>query len=488
MDSEKYLKQIEAIEAKEKDVEDLLNRFIGECNKQQGSMPYNFNVLDEQCGHIVENSHTNLLMKLLQYKNQYGYIFLDSFFRFLEMPLSIEPEKDIIFDKERHLEGNQKNGRIDGFIYQENNFALIIENKVNHANPTKDQIKTYIEGLQRADDITDIDREKGVDKIWIIYLTEDGRDKPDNESIKKMYDCGILSENNDAESEEISGPRYFAVNYQDHILPWLKNEIQPIVMQREHVLNTGLLQYIDFLEGMLGIRQQDLALMDNCKGLLDEDVYIKKIKEESSFAEQNKQLAEIVNKLIEIQNNIKNTDKEEDKRKYYSAGILKKLLEDINEEPMKKFFDISRFYFESKNLMKECVIHPVFNFKYIQIRDASWPRSVHFEWSPLSIEKLTVNKKKEYTFCFHVESKDEYRLLFKQQKEIFKDSYFSLKQSKETSRTLSYYRTIKYEVPIMDMDEESLKTFLEKVYNVIKPGLIECINNIVKQMRGNKND
>ena len=63
-----------------------------------------------------------------------------------------------------------------------------------------------------------------------------------------------------------------------------------------------------------------------------------------------------------------------------------------------------------------------------------------------------------------------------------------MKQSKETSRTLSYYKIIKSEVPIMDMDEESLKTFLEAVYNEIKPELIECINNIVKQMRENKND
>ena len=469
--------------------EELLNWFIENCKKQQASMPYNFNVLDEQCGHIVENSHTNLLMKLLQYKNQYGFIFLDSFFRFLEMPLSINPKEDIIFDKERFLEGNQKKGRIDGFIYQKDNFALIIENKVNHANPTENQIKTYIEGLQKDTAITDINGGVGLDKIWVIYLTEDGRDKPDIKSIEEMRKCKILSEKNDDDSDEISGPRYFAVNYQDHILPWLKNEIQPIVMQREHVLNTGLLQYIDFLEGMLGIRQQDLDLMNNCKGLLDDHDYIKEIKG-MGFAKLNEQLEKIIKILIGIQNKIENTDKEEDKRKYYSAGILKNLLEDINEEPMKKFFDISRNYFESKNLMKECVIHAVFNFYYIQIRDASWPRSVHFEWYPLGIDKLTGKKKKEYTFCFHVESKEEYRNLFKEQelKIIFRDSGFKVKQLKETSRTLSYYLTTEPEKPIMEMNEESLKNFLEDTYVKIQPELIERINKIVKLMRGGKND
>ena len=48
----------------------LLEKFAEFCKNNQDNIPYIFNVLDEQCGHIVENSHTNMLMKLLQYKNQ----------------------------------------------------------------------------------------------------------------------------------------------------------------------------------------------------------------------------------------------------------------------------------------------------------------------------------------------------------------------------------------------------------------------------------
>lgn len=43
---------------------------------------YNFNLLSEQCGTIVENSHTNILMRILQYKNRYGYVLLEDFYLF----------------------------------------------------------------------------------------------------------------------------------------------------------------------------------------------------------------------------------------------------------------------------------------------------------------------------------------------------------------------------------------------------------------------
>ena len=131
-------------------IENLFNKFKEFLVEEQKKVPYNFNILDEQEGHIVENSHTNILMKILQYKNRYQnkYCFLESFFNFLNIPISIS-ESDVAFRREKYSKGGEKNGRIDGLIYQINNFALIIENKVNHAGPTEKQIETYIEGIKK---------------------------------------------------------------------------------------------------------------------------------------------------------------------------------------------------------------------------------------------------------------------------------------------------------------------------------------------------
>ena len=239
--------------------ESLLEAFANHCIEEQASLPFVFNVLDEQCGHIVENSHTNLLMKLLQYKNQYGYTFLKSFFTFINMGIDLDEDKPVSFCREKFYTGIDKKGRIDGLIFQKDNFALIIENKVNGAGNQPEQLKKYIEGVLADSDIFDpVNETDNKNKIWVVFLTREGVEDPDADSWKHMKECGIC----DA-TDDIQGPRYAAINYQDHILPWLKEIIQPIVMQKEQVLNTGILQYVDFLEGMLGVRQADKVLLSN---------------------------------------------------------------------------------------------------------------------------------------------------------------------------------------------------------------------------------
>ena len=443
--------------------------------KEQATIPYNFNILDEQEGHIVENSHTNILMKILQYKNKYqnGYLFLKSFFNFLNISIEIENLKqdDIKFVREKFTKGNQKDGRIDGLIYQKDYFALIIENKINHAGPTEGQLQRYIEDI-----IGPNEPHFEADKIWVLYLTEDGSDKPQNSDVNYMIEKGICSEESRKdEYAEIQGERYFAVNYQDHILPWLKEEIQPIVMQREQVLNTGLLQYIDYLEGMFGIRQQDLDLMDKCKDVFDNLDEIMNLRDKT-IVNRNRELGEVLSALKKVEKN----DDDESERKYYAANILKNLIEKKNEEPLKLFFDITRKYFES-NGMKECVIHPVFNFYYIQIRDAAWPRSIHFEWYPLGINRLTGNKD-DYTLCFHVESKAEIKDTFLSLEEQFKNKGFEKKEPKNPGGTLSYIKKIdKSDHPIPEMSYEELNSFIEKAYSGITKELIKSIDERVKQ-------
>ena len=110
--------------------EKIVNGFISDYSREmstnQRQLGFNFNVLAEQCGNIVENSHTNLLMRLLQYRNKYGYVFLEDFISLAGFNISIE-NRDVLFETEYTFGSDMgKKGRIDGIIYQNSNFAIII--------------------------------------------------------------------------------------------------------------------------------------------------------------------------------------------------------------------------------------------------------------------------------------------------------------------------------------------------------------------------
>ena len=450
----------------------LLEAYSRYCKQQEKKLPFSFNLLDEQCGHIVENSHTNLLMKILQYNNHYGHVFLESFFTFMGLSIKLDGDQDIVFNREKFY----AKGRIDGFIYQENKFALIIENKVNGATNQKEQLKKYIEEILKDKNVFS-QQDKNEEKIWVCFLTKDGREKPDVDSQRCMRDKGICSQICEGDNDVVEGPRYVAINYQDHILPWLKEEIQPIVQQRDHILNTGILQYIDFLEGMFGLRQADSKLLYDSKEWLEQQLESR--LRGKSFNERNSVL-EGIRKEIDDQLKAKlNNNKRSDNsalRRY--AGLLSNLIIDLNDEPMKPFFDYTRHYFESNGLMKKCVISHVFNYNYIQIRDASWPRSVHFEWYPLGIDRLTCKETSlKFQLCLHVENKN-YCAAFLKKTASFKSNGFTLQDRRH--QTLSFNHGIdKPSIDIIHLHDQNLSVFLNTAYRSIDSDMIKDIEDAI---------
>ena len=105
---------------------------------------FSFNLLAEQCGSVVENSHTNYLMRLLQYRAQNRYVFLEDFLALAGFSIQLDTD-DIQFETEYFGKSEKGTaGRIDGLIYERKKFAIIIENKINHAGNQKEQIKRYI--------------------------------------------------------------------------------------------------------------------------------------------------------------------------------------------------------------------------------------------------------------------------------------------------------------------------------------------------------
>lgn len=376
-----------------KETEDFLSNYEIVKKSVKNKTGFSFNLLVEQCGSVIENSHTNFLMRLLQYKNKHGYAFLENFLAIAEFDIQIGISSNVQFEKE--FFGKNENGaagRIDGLIYEKDVFAIIIENKINHAGNQKEQIKRYIESVLQ-DQIVSND-----EQIFVVYLTRDGVEKPDSESIACMMEHGICDEeekDNNNNVTVISGSRYFACSYSANIVDWLKENIQPSVPQKDFVLNAGLIQYIDYLEKELGMGGEDSSLMKGCLDWFDNNIQV-----EGDIAIQNALLYDFHTWL----------DKEylKDKPQANIEGInmLRNIINEKNDVLMSTFLSVTKDFFLSgmKPLMQNYHLNHHFTYYYISIRDKVWPKGIEFGWYPLGMNKLCNSD--NLTFYFKIQRKE----------------------------------------------------------------------------------
>ena len=206
-------------------------------------LPFHFNVIDEL--HANENAHSRILQKLLLYKRKNEYPFLLSF---LEKFL---PDYDSIIESPL-ITYNQE--YIDLLIEdQKSDFACIIENKIHWATDQSEQIARYIKTVINH----------GKKNIFVIYLTSDGNKQVSDDSFtdeaKKIL--GYKDEN--------STGQFLSLNYREHVLPWLKEEVLNNCAYKDKKMITGIVQYIDHLEGIFNIREDkkkmNEALIDNIR-------------------------------------------------------------------------------------------------------------------------------------------------------------------------------------------------------------------------------
>lgn len=427
---------------------------------------FNFNVLAEQCGSIVENSHTNLLMRLLQYQNRYGYVFLESFISMAGFSITIESSTDVNFKTEYSISKR----RIDGLIWQQGKFAIIIENKINHADNQKDQLMSYIDGILNNDaiNVTEL-------QIFVVFLTKDGVECPDIKSQQYLKEKGICDTifNNSDGSEEIFGPRYFACTYRDHIYNWLKDDMQPYVPQKDIVMNAGLVQYIDFLDSMLGNRDDDPLLLKS-REWFNQQVIIPG----TTIIHQNNSLNNFYSFLpqkIKEQNSM-----EESVKKIHNSciNLLQNIIDEKNDELMKVFLDTTKDYFTEgeKPLIKEenYYINHHFTYYYIDVRDKTWPPGVFLGWSPLGLKKLIGKNDLTFYFKFRGErlvSEDDRRVL--NGITIGENTQYRYVYDDKSS-----VRAYRINIPSDDYfgkGEEHQKKFLKDVYTKVAQPIIEQI-------------
>ncbi len=448
---------------------DIIKKYTSLYNSEKAKKSYNFNILEEQQGHIVENSHSSILLKLLAYKNQYGYVFLQDFCqRFVSPDLKIPESCDgICFDKERFYQKDardRQNSRIDCLIYKKNDFAIIIENKINRAGNQGEQLKRYIVSVLDDKEIFDNTHEDNKKKIWVVFLTRDGVEMPDNGSKEYLLEKFYCKWEND----DLSGSNYSPINYAQHLLPWIKESVMPIVPYKETNLYYGLCQYADYLDGILGNRKTDQDFLSNVRDMLNSSLD----KKNYSGKDKNRFLLKLYNEISERKRKDENKiSKNTDEEKEVNWDLLLSAIERYNQETIKDIVQTIKDIIEDRKdddfiMCEECRVQSDFSFKYIFVHDIRWSKYVHFEWTPTNLFEL--NKTKTMKLYFHVEHGgiqkrfEEEKTLKEKVEKTLKEKGFE--KDKNRSKSLSYDKEFNIDKPLLNMKKGELYDFLSKAY------------------------
>ena len=205
-------------------------------------LPYHLNIIDEL--HINENGHSRILMRLFCYRNEKGeYEFLKSFIDYIHSNTHSDEFKRIKIDNPII---SQEEQRIDLWV-RDKSYAIIFENKIYNAADQDAQIHRYIEKT----------RGKGynINNIFVIYLPQYYHE-PDDQSW--------------GEYKKDFGSRFAIIPFQDGIIKWLKEYVLPNIRYKDQYLFSAVTQYIDYLEGLFGLRTINKSLIMNLEKLFDE--------------------------------------------------------------------------------------------------------------------------------------------------------------------------------------------------------------------------
>lgn len=301
----------------------LYEDFAIEYQLRHDALPFHFNIIDEL--HINENAHTRILMKLLQYKKSKRFPILSSFLKLFSESIN---EKIQINNPKLFVEKDF----IDGLITDHGKYAIIIENKIYGAPDQLYQIERYIETLEKE--------RYNRDTIFVVYLTLDGS------KVACDYSFTASAKKKLGYKSDIMAGRYVQLNYENHILPWLK-EIAPIYINEEYIYS-GIIQYVDFIEGILGTRKEDIHMKENLYKYIEKKLELT----ESNASEKYQTISENINlveKLVEHMNELQSI--------YIAEISTKYLLPNIKRFAKGNGFEIDSYTFE-KNVFEIILVNP----------------------------------------------------------------------------------------------------------------------------------
>ena len=247
-------------------------------------VPYHLNLIDEL--HINENGHSRILYKLLEYRNpKEDYIFLESLLKYIAKDCAgfekISVANPII---------TQELCRIDLWV-RDDDYAIILENKVYNASDQEAQIARYIECTRNNGD-----KKYPSDKIFVIYLPQSDDKDPVDDSWGKY--------------KEDFASRYVKFSFRNGVLPWLKSDVLPSIPDKDKFLKSAIEQYVDYLEGLFKQRESDkqlYILIENYikeKLGLNDDPFVNKQELERKIEELDKVRQYLVNMIDDYKTQI----------------------------------------------------------------------------------------------------------------------------------------------------------------------------------------
>lgn len=399
--------------------------------KERQKLPYNFNVIEEL--HANENANTRILLKLLSNNTSGEYVFLKSFISMMSHINGVSFTLSQVFRPK--IEYNKEN--IDGLIEDSSKqYAIIIENKINGAIDQDNQLLRYFNTV----------KQHGVNEsnIYIIYLTLDGTKEVSSNSLP-----------NRLREDLVKNKRFIKMNYKDNILPWLKEDILPEIKIKDNLIESGIRQYIDYLEGRLNLRKTEEPI----RRIMNKTIAEKLLK--------GKNVCEQWNMLRDSASNIENLKND-----------LNNASDDIAQSVIDSWDNITKLIWGDKNTL---TTNELRNRDYYQIFFNDIEDNIHFEWYPITKECLF--KDSLYRMVLHVEQdNDKINMLKLSRMTELVD------KAKEFNYTISFDEdkrgvdAIFKEYPTPDnkpfaaLDSHEKLKFLEKCYREVKV-LKEIIEN-----------
>lgn len=226
-------------------------------NSKMNELPYCMNIISEL--HANENANSRILRGLLQYSNNSNYLLLQSFVSMMQSKCCV----DIDIKIKMPIFTNEEN-RIDLFIKEKNEYAIIVENKIWDAVDQEEQIERYVDYALSCS----IPK----NKIYVIYLTGDGSKEITDYSLTDKAKRALrVTNKNDG--------RFITMNFKDDIIPWLEEIITLDNVKSEPLLSSSIIQYTDYLKQEFGLRNEDKIIESQLEIVMMEKLQMNSLAE-----------------------------------------------------------------------------------------------------------------------------------------------------------------------------------------------------------------